>query len=56
MWATPLLESQLFGIDARDLGTFLAMPIALVVVALVASVVPAVRASRIAPAQVLYHE
>jgi putative ABC transport system permease protein len=52
----PVLSSQLFGIEARDPATFLVLPLVLVAVATAASVVPALRASRVPPARVLHYE
>jgi predicted permease len=46
---TRLLESQLFGVGSADPATFVAVPLVLLVVALVASYVPARRASSVAP-------
>jgi putative ABC transport system permease protein len=50
------IERQLFGVPATDLPTFLAVPLALVVVAAVASWVPARRAARVDPAIALSAE
>jgi putative ABC transport system permease protein len=47
------IEALLFGIDARDPVSFIVVPAILVVVAGVASVVPALRAARLDPVQVL---
>jgi predicted permease len=46
---TRLMRSLLFGVDATDLSTFVVVPLLLALVALVASYVPARRASRIDP-------
>jgi predicted permease len=51
-----LLRSLLFGIAATDPLTFVGVPSLLVLIALVASYIPALRASRIDPAQSLRHE
>jgi putative ABC transport system permease protein len=48
-----LLESLLFGVGARDLTTFLAAPLLLALVALAACLVPARRATRMNPVDVL---
>ncbi len=47
------LESQLYGIAATDLTTYAAVVVFLVVVALAATAVPALRASRLDPIQAL---
>jgi ABC-type antimicrobial peptide transport system permease subunit len=44
-----LLSSWLYGVSARDPLTFIAIPLALAVVALVASYIPARRATRVDP-------
>ena len=54
--AAPLLSSVLFGIDARDPATFLTLPIVLAAVAIAATAVPALRASRVSPVTVLRYE
>ena len=46
---TPLLGSQLYGIDANDAVTFAAVPLLLLVVAALAAVVPARKAMRVDP-------
>jgi ABC-type antimicrobial peptide transport system permease subunit len=51
-----LMESLLFGIGATDPLTFASVPALLALVALVASYVPARRASRIDPMLALRHE
>ena len=48
-----ILKSFLYGIAADDRVTFVAAPLALVAVALVACYVPARRATRVAPMEVL---
>ena len=45
-----LLESLVFGIAVRDLGTFLAVAVLVLTIAVVASAVPALRQSRVDPA------
>src|SRR5215471_2429489 len=51
-----LLRSLLFGIGTTDSVTFLAIPLLLLMIALAASLIPALRASRIDPAESLRHE
>jgi ABC-type antimicrobial peptide transport system permease subunit len=51
--ATRLLESLLFGVSALDAATFLAMSAAMLSVALLASYLPALRASKVDPMQLL---
>lgn len=53
---TRLLESQLFGVHARDVPTFLAVPLVVAVAALLGCLVPALRATRIDPATALRSE
>jgi putative ABC transport system permease protein len=48
-----LLSTLLFGISSRDPITFVAVPVALGLMALLASYVPAFRATRIDPVQAL---
>lgn len=49
-WAlAKLIESLLFGVKARDPLVFIAVPLTLALVALVAVWVPALRASRVTP-------
>jgi ABC-type antimicrobial peptide transport system permease subunit len=49
LWAARLLRSQLFGVATIDPITFGAVPLVLTAVALVATLVPAWRASRVSP-------
>ncbi len=51
--ATRALESLLFGIESADVGTFLSMSAALVLVGLLASYLPARRASSVDPIESL---
>ncbi len=53
---TPLVESLLFGIEPRDPATFLTLPLALSVVALLACAGPAWRASQVEPILALHYE
>jgi ABC-type antimicrobial peptide transport system permease subunit len=53
---TRYLANLLFGIGPRDLGTFVGVSFALVVVSVAASLVPAFRASRIDPINALRYE
>lgn len=53
---TGILESLLYGIDARDPASFLLGPVALSVVAVVACWIPARRATRVDPVTVLKEE
>ncbi len=48
-----LVESVLFGVSATDPLTFIGVPVVLSLVALVASLIPAVRASRLDPARAM---
>jgi predicted permease len=51
-----VMESMLFGISARDPGTFALVVLIVVLVACAASLAPALRASRISPMQALRYE
>jgi putative ABC transport system permease protein len=56
-WAlTGLLESLLFEVSARDLATFVTVPVILAVVAVAACWIPARRATRVDPVTVLREE
>ena len=50
------MNSLLFGIGATDLVTFSTVPVILIVMALVASYVPALRATRVDPVVALRDE
>lgn len=52
----PLLESQLYGVSARDAQTFIVVPLLLFGAGLLACLSPLYRASRIEPVQALRHE
>jgi predicted permease len=51
--STRLLESLVFGVATRDIRTFVVVPFVLVLIALLASLIPAWRAARIDPAGAL---
>ena len=51
-----LIESMLFGVQARDPLTFVTVPLVLLSVAVAASLIPAVRASRVDPMEALREE
>jgi putative ABC transport system permease protein len=53
---TRLLNAQLFGVKSADPLTFIVVPLILLLVALAASCVPALRASRVDPMVALRHE
>jgi putative ABC transport system permease protein len=53
---TRVLESLLFGVSARDLGTFLIIPIVLAAIAFLSSYIPARRATRVDPMIALRYE
>jgi ABC-type antimicrobial peptide transport system permease subunit len=53
---TRLLNAQLFGVKPSDPLTFAAVPAILLVVALAAACIPALRASRVDPLVALRHE
>jgi predicted permease len=54
--ASPALANLLFGVEARDVVSFVVMPLVLIVVATLAAYVPARRASRIDPVRALKAE
>ena len=53
---TRLIASFLFGVQARDLAVFIAMPVLLTVVSVVAVWLPARRASTVNPLVALRYE
>ena len=53
---THLIESLLFGVNAIDSATFIAVPVLLLAVAFGASIIPARRAIRVDPLVALRHE
>ena len=55
-WLTGYLSTQLYAVQPRDLFTFVVVPAALAVVALVANYVPARRAMHVDPMGALRHE
>jgi putative ABC transport system permease protein len=50
---TRILESMLFGVGVRDPGVFAAAPLLLLAVAIVAVLIPAIRATRVDPVKTL---
>jgi putative ABC transport system permease protein len=50
---TPFMATLLYGVEPRDFSVFFTVPLILLTVAMVASVVPALRASRINPYEAL---
>jgi putative ABC transport system permease protein len=53
---TRMMKAMLFGVGARDFVTFAAVPVLLVIVAVLAMLVPAVRATRVDPVETLAAE
>jgi predicted permease len=53
---TRLMANMLYGVEATDAVTFLAVAVALALVALLASCIPAIRAMKIEPTVALRHE
>lgn len=53
VFITPKISDQLYGVGTRDLTTFLFVPLAFLVIALVASYLPARRATRVHPTEAL---
>jgi len=56
MWGARAIESMLFQVDARDPITLIAVTVMLGLLALVASMWPAMKASRVDPMSVLRAE
>jgi putative ABC transport system permease protein len=54
--STRLVQSMLYGVEATDPLTFTLLPATLIVVGLLASWIPAMRATRIAPTEALREE
>jgi ABC-type antimicrobial peptide transport system permease subunit len=55
-WLTRVLQAQLFGIAATDPLTFASVAAGLLAVATIATLVPALRATRVNPVQALRYE
>jgi ABC-type antimicrobial peptide transport system permease subunit len=55
MFVTRLMSSLLFAVSSTDLFTFVAVPLVLAVVAVIACLIPARYATRISPAEALRH-
>ena len=55
-WLSRFVSKLLFGVGALDVTTFVAIPLLLLVLALVATLVPAVRATRVDPMQALRYD
>jgi putative ABC transport system permease protein len=53
---TRLMESLLFGVSARDLGTFSLVPVIVLALILVGCYIPAYRATKLDPLQALREE
>jgi ABC-type antimicrobial peptide transport system permease subunit len=51
-----LVASMIYGVSTRDLATFFAVTVILIIVSLAASLIPALRATRIDPLTVLREE
>ena len=55
-WASRFLRDQVFGVSATDPVTFLLVPVILILVALVANWLPALRATQVDPLEALRYE
>ena len=55
-FATDLMTGMLYGVDAQDPQTFIAVPALFAVVALLACWIPAGRAARVRPSNALRYE
>ena len=52
----PTIESQLYGVQPRDLPTLIVVPLALLLIAVLASYIPARRATKVDPLTALRAE
>jgi ABC-type lipoprotein release transport system permease subunit len=52
----PLISNQLYAVQPRDPLTLAAVPLALIVVAILAALIPARKAMRVDPVQALRYE
>jgi ABC-type antimicrobial peptide transport system permease subunit len=48
-FAVRIMAALLYGVEARDLATFFTVPMVLAVTALIATIAPALRATRVSP-------
>ena len=48
-WATRMIEGSLFGVSRLDPGSFVAGGVGLVLIAIIASLIPTMRAIRVDP-------